>query len=154
MIGYCTESFDQFDFPFPLQEISDFSDTQLKALLDEAITYKTPKDLAHKSETFKVRFIVETRSDLHKLYICFKNQAPLTQSCLVPMNCIVRLHLDSFRDTYRAACPQRAVVSVVLSAAILATSSLSVQSCTTKLLSESGQLLLVPFSVMITRQKV
>lgn len=36
------------------QEISDFSDKQLKALLDEAMTYKNPKDLAHKSETFKV----------------------------------------------------------------------------------------------------
>lgn len=38
----------------PFQEISDFSDLQLKALLDEAMTYKNPKDLAHKSEVFKV----------------------------------------------------------------------------------------------------
>lgn len=39
---------------FLFQEISDYSDLQLKALLDEAITYKNRKDLAHKSETFKV----------------------------------------------------------------------------------------------------
>lgn len=39
---------------FLSQEISDYSDLQLKALLDEAITYKNRKDLAHKSETFKV----------------------------------------------------------------------------------------------------
>lgn len=32
------------------------SDKQLKALLDEAMTYKNPKDLAHKSETFKVSY--------------------------------------------------------------------------------------------------
>lgn len=40
----------------PFQEISDLSDKQLKALLDEAMTYKNPKDLAHKSETFKVSY--------------------------------------------------------------------------------------------------
>ncbi|XP_055715735.1 uncharacterized protein LOC129809720 isoform X2 [Phlebotomus papatasi] len=31
-----------------------FDDGQLKALLDEAITYKTPKDREHKSEAFKI----------------------------------------------------------------------------------------------------
>lgn len=39
---------------FSLQNFEHFDDGQLKALLDEAITYKTPKDREHKSEAFKV----------------------------------------------------------------------------------------------------
>lgn len=41
-------------FCLKLQNIGSFTDVQLKALLDEAITYKTPKDRENKSETFKV----------------------------------------------------------------------------------------------------
>uniref|UniRef100_A0A1L8DMV0 Putative serine/threonine-protein kinase n=1 Tax=Nyssomyia neivai TaxID=330878 RepID=A0A1L8DMV0_9DIPT len=36
------------------ENIENYGDDQLKALLDEAITYKTPKDREHKSEAFKI----------------------------------------------------------------------------------------------------
>lgn len=39
---------------FLFQNLGNWDDTELKKLLDEAITYKRPKDREHKSETFKV----------------------------------------------------------------------------------------------------
>lgn len=49
-VFYCIE----FLFFFNLQTLSNLNDGELKALLDEAMTYKNPKDREGKSKLFKV----------------------------------------------------------------------------------------------------
>lgn len=51
---------------FFFQEVSDLNDRELKALLDEAMNYKNPKDREGKSELFNVRNIISNSEQVPK----------------------------------------------------------------------------------------
>lgn len=52
--------FSRSDFQEEPATVSALNDSELRALLDEAITYKRPKDREGKSELFKVSIIMKT----------------------------------------------------------------------------------------------